>query len=194
MLYKLIGHNAADFVVAAKLAEEGYRGAASREAEIDGVAQVHGQRQTVNHHVEPLAAALPQGVLLSVAGEEYQQDVERIGVGNGRGVEQPSAKRNVPRLIVASKVGVEAVVLKEECHACDAIRHIQQEYVPHDGQWAGCYSAFYFHFLNRSWVMRSIYCCMMAFTSRSICCCSGIFPIRLCSMSESLRLYTALVC
>ena len=136
VLDELVAHDAAQFIVAAKLAEEGDGGAAGREFEVDGVAQVHSQCQTVDDQVEPLAGLLPPAALLLMEGQENQQDIEGVGIGDGGGVEQQASPHDAPDLVGTGDVAVEAAVLQIEGHPCHSVGYVEQGDVPQQGNGA----------------------------------------------------------
>ena len=129
VLDKLVAYDATQLLVAAELAEEGDGGATRSILEIDTVAKVHGESETVYYDEKPLADALPYGSLLRVERQEHEQYVEGIGIGDGGGVEVESAHEDAPPPIVTHKVLVGGVVLEEERQSSRAINDIQQQQI-----------------------------------------------------------------
>ncbi len=203
---KLQQHNAAQLVVAAKLAEEGGGGAPRRVLEIDRVAQVHGKGHGVDHNKHPLAQLLPRGAFLCVERQKHQQQIEGVGVGDGRRVEIDASPEKGPQPARPRQVGIGVGVLEEESQPSDHVGCVEQQQVDcHGAQRRKCFRlltmnlehslSFDFRFFSGvrvsygrslSCVMRIMYCWMMAFSSRSICGCWGERPLRLRFMSESL--------
>ena len=129
MLDELVAHDAAQLLIAAELAEEGNGGAAGGVLEIDAVAEVHGKSETVDHDEEPLAEALPEGTLLLRDGQQNQQHVEGIGIGDGRSVEIETSHDDAPPPIGTHEVLIGGVVLEEERQSRDAVYDIQQQQI-----------------------------------------------------------------
>ena len=131
MAQEFITNDSSQFVVATKLTEESHCRPSGGILEIDGIAQIHRQSQSVDNDIYPFADTLPQVSLFQVTGQEDHQNVKCIGIGNGGGVEIESSNDNAPR-IEGKHMVVGAEILQQESQTCHPISHIKQQEVPHD--------------------------------------------------------------
>ena len=118
--------NAAEVALVGKFVENRRCRAAHRVFEIDRVGQIDGQRQAVHHEKKPLANLLIGARFLAVPREEHHHNVERIGVENGRRVEDKSAPKRLDGIVQIT--GIFKVILD----ACNLIDHIDEHQVPSD--------------------------------------------------------------
>ena len=80
--------NASEVVLVGEFGEEGGGGATAGELGVYGVGEVKYEGQGVDDHEDPLAHLGPPGEpFLGVDGEKHEDDPQRVGVEDGRGVE-----------------------------------------------------------------------------------------------------------
>ena len=83
VVYQLFEEDREDVALVGELAEDSGRGATHRKAEIDGIAAVDEQSQTVDAEKHTLADLLIEACLLPVPGQEHEEDIETVGDEDG---------------------------------------------------------------------------------------------------------------
>ncbi len=164
-----------------ELVEHGDGRTAQGVFEVNGITQIHHQRQHVHNNEEPLAKRMEAGVLFLVPRKQQQQHPQRVGIDDGGSIEHERSLHEFPRMTPTDGVGEVTEVLHIEHQSGHEINHVGQKQVEHHGtnrpQDRMQDIEFLFHGSILSLTILYIYCWMMAFTSRSILACtSGSFP------------------
>ena len=84
-------YDIAQIAFVGELVENRCRGATTREGEIDAIGKVGDDTNAVEHQEDDAHNAVIACILLEVEGQQHQEQIERIEVEQGRGVEQQRA-------------------------------------------------------------------------------------------------------
>ena len=83
VVHHLLEEDGTQVALIGELAEDGGRGAAHREAEIDRIAEVDEQCQPVDAEVHPFTDLLIEARLLPMPGQEHEHDIGDVGDEDG---------------------------------------------------------------------------------------------------------------
>ena len=74
--------NATQIALVGELTKDSRRGATHGETEIDGIAQINGQRQAIDDEVYGTTELLVNGSLLEMQGEQHHHDIRDVSYQN----------------------------------------------------------------------------------------------------------------
>ena len=140
MVQELRADDAAEVAFVGELTEHRGRRTAQGIAKVHGVSKVDGQGKTVDNHKEPFTEQLVASTFLLVPGQEHQQDVEGVGVDDGRSVEEQSATEHITHAL-PKEGGEETGVLSIIRQTRHLIDEIHEQQVPKDCHHRGVYLA-----------------------------------------------------
>ena len=122
--------DAAQVVLARELAEHAGGGASEGIRKIGRVGQVDDERQAVDNDEQPFAETLVATRLLQIQGEEHQDDVEGVGVDDGRRVEGQTALEKPQQMAERESVGEVAEVDQQVGYAGNEVNQEDQQEIP----------------------------------------------------------------